>query len=132
MSDNFITPFDIFRGIRHVFQSIHADGWHGYLGIILLGGSYYALHHLTHFAFDDKALWLFALGLFYWNADARLPIRIALGCIILIPFLLWSSHSWFIYGEDWAEKIAVWTYFLLVIGVTKQILDLIREKNHVY
>jgi len=69
----------------------------------------------------------FTLGMFRWRIDARASIGLALACLIAIPIslALFQSH-WWIMGEWWAERLAVWAYYFLAIGVAGQIAALTR------
>ena len=71
---------------------------------------------------DSSLFMLFWIALFYWNLDSRISIGMGLVSLLSCPILLYLSKNFgLIMGEIWAEQMAVWTYYFLVIGVTKQI-----------
>ncbi|PID52291.1 MAG: hypothetical protein CR972_02340 [Candidatus Moraniibacteriota bacterium] len=78
----------------------------------------------------DIFFWTFFLSLFYWHIDSRVSIGGALACLLAIPVLLIAENNFgYINGGVWAEEVAVWAYFFLVIGVVKQIYEYIWESK---
>ena len=60
----------------------------------------------------------------YWHLDSRVVIFLALICMITIPILLaLANKNILFYGDAWAETVAVWAYYFLVIGVVRQIFE---------
>ena len=89
---------------------------------------------LIHYFWDTGEETLFFLVfiavLFRWRVDSRVSIGAALLCLIAIPIslVLFQIHWWFA-GEISAEKIAVWAYYFLAIGVTKQIYEMVTART---
>jgi hypothetical protein len=93
-------------------------------GIGLLAAAVWLLHFGLHFSAEGVIFWLFALTLFYWKLDSRISIGLALAGLVLIPILLALGNKLILpSGEELAEKVAVWVYYFLVIGVAKQIWE---------
>lgn len=84
------------------------------------------------------ALWLteigaglFAAGLvaaLYWRIDSRWPLAIALGLLVLIPLMQFAyDRNWLFWGQDIAGGLAVAVWYLLAIGVVRQVVALRSE-----
>jgi len=66
--------------------------------------------------------------MFYWNLDSRISIGGGLISLVFCPILLILKNDYgFMMGEIWAEQMAIWAYYFLVIGVTKQIWEFRKE-----
>lgn len=67
----------------------------------------------------------FILAMIYWPLDSRVSIALALVCLVLTPLCLFLFDKNMLFqGEIWAEKLAVWAFYFLVIGVVKQMFEL--------
>ena len=123
--DYVITPRDLLRLLRSLMHISRQS----VLKIFALGIFCYLLKYFG-MGFENG---LFAVGLivvFLWNIDAKLPIGGALATLIaIILVLLIGPHTEFINETTWPEAMAVWVYFLLAIGVAKQIFDHARTKG---
>lgn len=101
-----------------------------YSGIILILALSFILVYLWALPLEPIIFWLFILAIVYWNLDSRISIGLALACLITIPFLLiLFNKNILLAGEDWAEQVAVWAYYFLVIGVVKQIVEYAMENR---
>lgn len=61
----------------------------------------------------------------WWRVDGRIPIVFSLlGLVVCAISLTLHNQDLFSYGDVVAENIAVWVYFLLVIGVVRQAVEL--------
>ena len=93
-------------------------------GISLLAAAVWLLSFVLHFSAEGVIFWFFALTLFYWKLDSRISIGLALVGLVLIPILLALGNKLILpSGEELAEKVAVWVYYFLVIGIAKQIWE---------
>lgn len=72
-------------------------------------------------SFTAAFFWSLFLAFLIMRLDSRAPIIGALFCLTICPFLLIFKY------QEWAEIVAVWAYYLLVIGVVLQIVDFIFE-----
>ena len=123
-SDYVFTPGDAIHFGREFWGTVRRLGGRDILGIALVSAVVFALRVYAGFGPEALFFWAFALSIFYWRWDARLPIGAALGCLAAIPLLLVLYNQNIVYsGEDWAERVAVWAYYFLVMGVGKQIVD---------
>ena len=70
----------------------------------------------------------FFATLFLWNLDSRISIGLGIACLVGIPVLT-LLFRWSIYfgGDYWSQRVAVWAYYFLAIGVIKQVVDFIRH-----
>jgi len=66
------------------------------------------------------ALWVLTVK--FYKFEGRVSVAVALGFLILCPFLLIFKK------EAIAEKAAIWTYMFLVVGVIQEIW-LLRSRN---
>ena len=64
----------------------------------------------------------FAVTLYLMRWDARIAIVGALICLVSIMIMTFLYNYEFI-ERDWSEKVAVWAYYFLVIGVVGQIIE---------
>ena len=80
------------------------------------------------FDFTSDLIILFLTGLWVlvvwlYKFEGRVSIGIALGFLVLCPFLLIFNK------EPIAEKAAIWAYMFLVVGVIQQIIEYRRERR---
>ena len=83
------------------------------------------------FKFTSDFIILFFTGLWilvvrHYKFEGRVSIGLALGFLILCPFLLILKQ------ETVAEKAAIWTYMFLVVGVVQMIIEYAKEKDTRY
>ncbi len=111
----FLAPF---------FQSSNRN----WIGFFVSTGLLIGLLVFTELTIVDIFFWIFFFVMFWWQIDSRVSIGGALVCLVIIPFLLvLGNKEIFLKGEAWAEVVAVWAYFFLVIGVAKQIWEYKKE-----
>jgi len=103
------------------------------VGLLVILGV--AMHFGLHWHAEGIFFWLFFASLFYWKIDSRVSIGLALAGLVLIMILLalsdagiapswrWGDNITTMHLDALAEKVAVWVYFFLVIGVVKQIWE---------
>lgn len=101
----------------------HTDPW---LRPVLLLIPTLLLFGLTSLTSVEIFFWMFFLSVFIWNLDSRIAIGGALAGLLVIMLLsiieLFNTPDTFAF---WREEIAVWTYYFLVIGVLKQLWDVV-------
>ena len=97
------------------------------LAVVMLAG--------LGWGFEGVFFWLFFASLFYWKVDSRVSIGLALAGLVGIMLMLalsgwgwapswqWGGQIITMHFDALAEKVAVWVYFFLVIGVVKQIYE---------
>lgn len=124
-SDYLITPIDAVHAVRNALTRTTARDVIGTaitLGII--GGTKYAMG----LSIESSLFLAFTFALFYWRKNSRFSFSLALVCLILIPVLLiLFTKNILLYGELWADTVAVWAYYFLVIGVLQEIAIHIRD-----
>ena len=124
-SDYLFTPGDCIRLAREFWRGLKTLGFRDGIGLALLAGVALALRLSMGFGLEAIYFWVCAVAVVYWRLDARLPIGAALACLVTIPVLLLLYNQNILFtGDAWAERVAVWAYFFLVIGVAKQLFDL--------
>jgi hypothetical protein len=125
-SDFLITPMDVFRAMRHVWRRA---GWYDIVGAALLALLLADLRLMFGFGAEALFFWGFGFVTFYWRRDGRAAVGLGLLCLTTVPLLLaLGQPGILIYGEAWAEQMAVWAYYFLIIGVGKQLVDLGVER----
>lgn len=129
-SDFLLTPKDAWVGLRRLATAISHASLRDVNGVLLLMLTAFSLYWFSTISVEGIVFWIFIVVLFYWKLDSRIAIGAALGLLVLIPFMLWlHSIDILIYGEIWAERVAVWVYYFLVIGVVKQIVEYKQEQK---
>lgn len=119
-TDFLITPRDLWKLLQLLFH-MSILGWVKLLALI---GAYFAARYFG-VGFVDTIFAVFAVAVFAYNLDARIPIvsaLIGLGFIVLI--LIIGPHTQALNETTWPEPIAVWVYYFLAIGVAKQMKDM--------
>jgi len=66
-------------------------------------------------------LWILVVRLYKF--EGRVSVAVALGFLILCPFLLIFKK------EAIAEKAAIWVYMFLVVGVIQMFIEVKKEKR---
>lgn len=79
---------------------------------------------------EGTVFWAFTVVLFYKKWDSRISIGLALACLVTLPVLLsLFNYRILLVGDIWAERVAVWAFYFLSIGVVKQIWELKTESG---
>lgn len=114
------------------------------VGIGLLVALTIGMYFGMSWGYQGIFFWLFFVSLFYWRVDSRVSIGFALGGLVFIMLLLalsgvglaptveWGGNIITMHLDAFAEKVAVWVYFFLVIGVVKQMYEYKFEKDDEY
>ena len=101
------------------------------IGGIIVCGVMVGLFVFTSLTSIDIFFWIFFVAMLLWRFDSRIAIGGALMCLIAIPILLVAHRNFgYVEGEVWSEKVAVWAYYFLVIGVVGQIVEYISLKKN--
>ncbi len=104
-----------------VGKSTHVRDWVGVVIVIALAsGLYFGLH----FSFENIFFWVFCFVLVYWDLDSRISIGLALVALVAVAILNAMGNSGVSFVSGWDERVAVWVYYFLVIGVVKQIVEM--------
>jgi hypothetical protein len=116
-ADFVLTPRDVWHVIRHM----NRRDWLG-LALVLVIGIIVALW------LADPSAGLFAAGLIgalFWRIDSRWPFGLALAALVLIPLMQAAyQRNWLFQGEAISQGLAVAVWYLLAIGVVRQIVEL--------
>lgn len=119
-TDYLLTPRDIIILVR----SMTVRDWSG-VGLVL------ALTVVVTLWLSDLSAGLFAAGLLaalYWRIDSRWPLGMALVCLVLIPlFQLAFDYNLIFWGQAIGQGLAVAVWYLLAIGVVRQVVELARQ-----
>ena len=95
--------------------------------VVILGGTI-GMYFGFDWTIESGFFCFFAIISYVVKWDARISIAAALACLISIMFLtIYGEYE--IIDKDLTEKIAVWAYFFLVIGVFGQIIEFLWEKQ---
>ena len=125
IKDYILTPIDIYRGVLHLIKNA---GLKDIIGLAVLAGLFVFFRNYLEWQTDSSLFMIFWIALFFWNLDSRISIAGALVCLISCPILLiLFEKDILLLGEEYAEQSAVWAYYFLVIGVTKQIWEFRKE-----
>ena len=120
ITDYFLTPKDI-REFRKSITRRDLIGYALVLVVLVLSSKL--------LSFEGGVFITFLFSLFYWHIDSRFSIKCAIVCFVAVPiFLIISKHS-FTVNENWAERVAVWAFYFLSIGVIKQIWEYMNESK---
>ncbi len=121
VTDYILTPMDLYHGIRALLK-LSLMGW---VRLILVVGAYFVARHYGA-SIIDAGFITFLVVTFTYDIEARIPLSLALGALILIVLILTlGPHTEFINETTWPEPIAVWVYYFLAIGVLKQMKDVL-------
>ena len=67
----------------------------------------------------------------YWRVDSSISIVLALVGFVCVPILLILYNKNILFqGEILSERVAVWAYYFLVIGIVKQIFEYLFESRN--
>lgn len=66
-------------------------------------------------------LWI--LSIFHFKFKSKVSISLALGFLILCPFLLIFNKG------IMAERVAIWVYMFLVVGVVQLFVEYLKEER---
>lgn len=75
------------------------------------------------FGINAAWLWLLFLAFLFYGWENRIIAALALLCLLTCPFLLAAKK------DDWAEAMAVYAYFFLVMTVVLQLVEYKREER---
>ncbi|MCK5416648.1 hypothetical protein KAI92_04440 [Candidatus Parcubacteria bacterium] len=120
-------PKDVFSLSKKAWFWSHYTDWLGVLILFL-----YAVVFGLLFDVSGEPLFFigFIIAIIYWRMDSRVSIALALVCLVCIPILLTLFNKDILFkGEIWAEQVAVWAYYFLVIGVVRQIFEYKEEEK---
>lgn len=121
LKDHILVPKDILILARSFWRWSHYTDW---LGILALGLYIFVFGYLFTLPAEPLFFIGFILAIIYYEMDSRVSIALALVCLVTIPILLSLFNKNILYqGEIWAEQVAVWAYYFLVIGVVRQIFE---------
>ncbi|MDP3997417.1 MAG: hypothetical protein U1C49_00325 [Candidatus Andersenbacteria bacterium] len=99
--------------------------WHDPLAIPAAIGIFLALTKTNFTTIETGIFAVLLLLVMWWRVDGRLPVALALiGLVITAITNTYANHYLSPLAETIAERIAVWVFFLLVIGVTRFIFEL--------
>jgi len=116
---------------KDFFDMFKKMGQRDIIGIIILIIISFILRLFFDFKMESIIFWSFFISLFWWKLDSRISIGLALACLCTCPILLiLFNKNILLLGDIWAEQMAVWTYYFLVIGVVKQIYELKSTTPH--
>lgn len=118
-TDYLITPRDVWV----LFKALFGLSFFGWVKLVLLIGAFFLARH---YGADvvDAFFCAYLVGVFAYDMDARISISGALGLLVLIMVIMVvGPYTEFVNETTWPEPIAVWVYYLLAIGVMKQIKD---------
>ena len=94
--------------------------------VVILGGTI-GVHFIFGWTIESGFFIFFAIISYVMKWDARISIAAALICLVSIMFLtIYGEYE--IIDKNLTEKIAVWAYFFLVIGVFGQMIEFLWEK----
>ncbi len=125
IKDYILTPLDLYRTVLYILRRITLRNVAEVFVLMIL---FFVFKYHLDWQTDSSLFMIFWIALFYWNLDSRISIGMGLICLISCPVLLYLSENYgLIMGEVWAEQMAVWAYYFLVFGVTKQIWEYRKE-----
>lgn len=105
------------KGITKINMDNFKEYFIIFSGVVALADTVFIVLFILGWGMQAAFFWAFTVALFWWRLDSRISIGFALVGLITIPILLTFEY------EQWAEQVAVWVYFFLVIGVVKQIWE---------
>ena len=127
ISSYLLTPRDLFTLLKRFYHWSH---YTDFLGLLILLTLASALSYLLLLPPEPIFFLCFIAATIYWHLDSRVSISLALLCLIAIPILLTLyNKNVLLLGDAWAETVAVWAYYFLVIGVVRQIFEYRGEGN---
>jgi hypothetical protein len=101
------------------------------IGELLLCAVAALLFFVFNLALEPIIFGLIFLGVLYWNWEGRFVMGLAVVCLISIIVMQLVSYLLpIIPARHWGTQIATWSFYLLIIGVAKQIIELIWESLH--
>lgn len=111
----------IVRYIRQILTSANT------LVMIMIGILTWLSVSYLHWTWESGFLF-FAIVMYVRRWDARIAIGGALVGLVSI-MIMTLLYDYGLVEEVWSEKVAVWVYYLLVIGVVGQIIEYFLEKR---
>ncbi len=129
LKDYIFTPKDAWKLFRKLFFVVKKSTKRDVVGGVLFVVIAFGLFHFANFTFEGVFFWLFFFVLVFWNLDSRISIGAALVGLIIVAILNAMSNRGTSFVVGWDEKVAVWVYFFLVIGVAKQMIEFKMESR---
>lgn len=127
IKDYIFTPIDLYKAVLYLIKKAKRKDWIIFSALVL---AFLFTKNYLNWQLDSSLFFIFLLAVFFWNLDSRIPIGLALICLIIVPFLLAIDEKLIVSElKGWAEQFAVWAYYFLVIGVIKQIWEFKNEKE---
>jgi hypothetical protein len=126
-SDYLLTPRDVYSWLAQVVARI---SWRDAAGVFII--LYVGLYgrFVFNVSWQGTFFLCFIAALVYWRLDSRVAISLALAGLVCIPLLLiLFNQTILLTGQYWAERVAVWVYYFLVIGVLKQIAEYMASQR---
>ncbi|OGY33278.1 MAG: hypothetical protein A3I08_02790 [Candidatus Andersenbacteria bacterium RIFCSPLOWO2_02_FULL_46_11] len=102
--------------------------WHNPLAIPATVFIYLALTKNNIATIETSIFLVLLILVLWWRLDGRLPVAIALiGLVITAIINTYANHYVSPLAEMMAERVAVWVFFLLVIGVARLVWESRQE-----
>mgnify|MGYP001582985941 CR=1 FL=1 len=95
-------------------------GYFSLLLIVILIISNYYFNFVENI--ENYVFLFYLLVVLILNVNSKIPVIIALFLLVIIPFLLYFEKNLL------ADQLTIYAYYFLIIGVIKQIRNLIVEK----
>ncbi len=122
LSDYIILPKDLLRFFYKIYRKF--TPW-DLLGILVLAITFEIFGWFLATSYESLIFIFIGVAVFYWNVDSLFIIGLAIASILAVAFLLLSESMKIIsFGELASSKVAVWSFYLLMIGLFKQVWDL--------
>lgn len=121
---------DLWHLIRYLYRRAAGMRRQTLLKLLLIVAIELGLVFWMGYGVQGIFFWGFFLASFLFGWDGRVAIGFALVGLVLIPILLApKQYAGWILADLWAEEVAVWVYFFLVIGVVRQAWELSRQSE---
>ncbi len=121
LSDYIFTPRDFWDLGKSAISKFRAKDL---LGLIILFLAFELFWWFLAVSGEALIFVFFIVILFYWRIDSRVSISLALaGLIAVVLLLIMEKFNLLALGDEAANKVAVWTFYFLAIGVAKQMWE---------
>lgn len=102
--------------------------WHDLFAIPVVAAIFLALIKNNVATIETGIFLTLLILVLWWRIDGRIPVAAALiGLVITAITNTYANHSLSPIPETIAERVAVWVFFLLVIGVARLIWESCQE-----
>lgn len=126
-TDYVFTLGDLYEVVLSVASNINLRNSVGVSALVLV---FILLKGIVGWQTDSSLLVIFVAALFYWDMDFRVSIAFGLVSLISYPFLLFLIDKEVVFlNNNWENRIAVWVYFFLIVGVIKQIREYVKKEE---